>query len=558
MTKKYPLISIIISNYNGAKLNTLQECLKSFEKIDYPNCEILLVDNASTDDSIEVAQKISGKNPRFKIIKNPVNMYSQGVNLGFKEANGKYIALFNNDIELGKKYIQRLLAAFKKYPKLAYAQGKFLWYFNHSIIDSAGETMDIYGNPVTLGYKTKDKGLFDKEEEILSASGAACLIKKSALDKVGVYDPEYGIGYEDMDHSLRFRHHGFIMMRIPKAICYHKRGVTDLSPIVRVKVRWHFNKNRLATMIRNYPLPLLIKALPITLLIYLSNMLWEMLILRNIPLALTRPEAMWWILQNFSYLLVCRREVRSTASSKTDKKILKLFARSDLSGKIKAVIIDKFEKIRYSLPLTYPAEIKRMIPKNSTVLDVGCGDGHLAQWINYRGEYKIVGIDISKKDLEVAKRRITDDQKAVFEDLLLVDLTKKIPFNKKFDVVLCSQVVEHLEKVKAYALIHNIEKFARKRVIIATTNGFFQFDSRVPNKHDIHLSGWSPQEFIASGFRVQGSGLRFVYKPGYLKDIVPKFLHPLLFTISYIATPILRYYYPASLLLIAHKDFKGG
>lgn len=554
MKTNYPLISIIISNYNGAKLNILRQCLESFKKPDYPNYELILVDNASSDSSVKVAKKIFGKNPKFKIIKNSVNMYSQGVNLGFKHSQGEYIALFNNDIEPGKKYLQKLLNAFYKYPKLAVVQGKLLSYFDHSIIDSCGETIDIFGNPVTLGYKSKDEGLFDKEEEILSATGAACLIKGSALEEVGGYDPQYGIGYEDMDHSLRFRLKGFTIMRIPKAYCYHKRGVTDLSDEVRVKVRMHFNKNRLATMIRNYPLNLLIKALPVTLLIYLSNMVWEILILRNIPLALTRLKAVWWVLNNLGYLISQRKIIRSSATPQTDKKTLILFAPSDLLGKIKAVVLDKFEKIQDSLPWTYPAEIKRLIPAGSNILDVGCGDGHLMAWINSRGEYKVVGVDINKKDLQVAKKRLTGNNKPVFEDLLLVDLTKKMPFKKEFDVVLCSQVIEHLEKDTALGLIQKIEKLAKKRVIIATINGFFQFNHRMPEKHDIHLSGWSKEEFVSRGYSVWGSGLRIIYKPGALKDITPPLLHPLLFLISYLATPLVHYLHQAALLLIAHKD----
>lgn len=338
----YPLISIVVANYNGVKLNVLQECLEHFKNLDYPNFEFFLIDNASTDDSLKVAKRIIENDERFKIIKNPVNMYSEGMNLGFRAAHGKFIALFNNDVVTEKKYLQKLVMAFDRHPKLAIAQGKFMWYFDHSIIDSAGETMDIYGNPVTLGYQTKDSGLFDKEEEVLSASGAACLIKKSALDEIGFYDPHYGIGYEDMDHSLRFRHKGYSTMRIPSAVCYHKRGVTDLSPLVRIKVRWHFNKNRLSTMVRNYPLPLLIKTLPVTLCIYIGNMLWELLILRNTPLALTRPKAIWWTIGNFGYLLNQRAKIRVTSSSRTDRKILKLFAQTDLLGKMKVVIMDKF------------------------------------------------------------------------------------------------------------------------------------------------------------------------------------------------------------------------
>jgi len=341
---KYPLVTIIISNFNGTKLNILNESLEHFVKLDYPSYELILVDNASSDNSVNIAKKIFGKNPKFKVIQNPVNMYSAGVNLGFLKAKGEYVALFNNDVVTEKRYIQKLVAAFKRHPKLAYAQGKFMWYQDHSVIDSAGETMDIYGNPTTIGYQTKDTGKYDKEEEMLSASGAACLIKTKALRDVGIYDKFYGIGYEDMDHGLRFRHKGYQIMRVPDAICYHKRGTTDLSPMVRVRVRWHFNKNRLATMIRNYPAGLLLKALPGTILIYLGNMVWELVALRNFPLAMTRLQAIGWVITNLPYLLNERRKIRKTATSKSDKRIMQLITKSDLLGKMSAVILDKFKR----------------------------------------------------------------------------------------------------------------------------------------------------------------------------------------------------------------------
>ncbi len=131
-------------------------------------------------------------------------------------------------------------------------------------------------------------------------------------------------------------------MRVPYAICYHKRGTTDLSPEVRVKVRWHFNKNRLATMIRNYPLWLLLTALPGTILIYLGNMIWEMVALRNFPLAMTRLQAIGWVITNLSYLLTEREKIRKTATIKSDKRIFQLFAKADIWGKLKAVVMDKF------------------------------------------------------------------------------------------------------------------------------------------------------------------------------------------------------------------------
>lgn len=342
-SEKFPLISIIISNYNGVKLGILLPCLRSFVKTDYPNYELILVDNASTDNSIEVAKRIFGENPRFKIIRNPMNVYSQGLNLGLDAAKGEYVGYFGNDTALEKRHFHNLIDAFKRHPKLALAQGKVLRFYDHSIIDSAGESIDIYGNPVTLGYHAKDNGQYDKEEEILSATGTACLIKKSALKKVGDFDPTFGIGYEDLDLALRIRRAGFQVMRIPQASCYHKKGKTDLSPLVRVKVKWHFNKNRISTMIKNYPLSLLIKTLPITVIIYLGLMIWELVINRDFKLALTRPLALLWVIGHLPYLIAAKKKVRSQGKV-DDEEILKFFAPGDILGKTKAVISHKFSK----------------------------------------------------------------------------------------------------------------------------------------------------------------------------------------------------------------------
>lgn len=342
MKAKYPQISIIISNYNGVKLGILQECLKKFINIDYPNYELILVDNASTDNSIKIAQKIFGGNPKFRIVRNPVNMYSNGLNLGLEAAKGEYVAYCANDTAVEKKYFTKLVKAFERYPKLALAQGKVVMYYDHSIIDSVGESIDIYANPVTTGYQSKDKGQYENEDEILSATGTACILKKSTLRKVGNFDPIYGIGYEDIDLALRIRHQGFEIRRIPSAICYHKKGMTDLSPMIRVKVKWNFNKNRISTMIKNYPLSLLPKVLPVTVFIYLGLMIWDLVVNRDLQLALTRPLSIVWVVFHLPHLLKLRRGIRSKTTKTSDKKVLKFFTPADVFGKTKAVILDKF------------------------------------------------------------------------------------------------------------------------------------------------------------------------------------------------------------------------
>ena len=327
---RWPKVSIIISNYNGLQLNLVIDSLTSVLNCDYPNYEVFLVDNASTDRSVRVIKRKFGKNPRLKIIRNSINMYSQGLNLGIESSNGEYIAFFNNDIEFKSGYLQKIVNLFQKEPKAALIQGKLLYFYDHKIIDSVGETMDVYGNPVTVGAWEKDVGQYDKQRQILSASGSASVIRASILNIIGKFDPDYGIGYEDMDLALRLHLKGFKVLYHPDAVIYHKRGKTDLSSIVRVKVRWQFNKNRLATMIKNYPFLLLIKALPITILLYIAAGLWEIFIKRKFSLGLTRFTAIIWIIKNLHGLLKKRLTIRGSINEKGQESVLNLLSKRSM------------------------------------------------------------------------------------------------------------------------------------------------------------------------------------------------------------------------------------
>lgn len=327
---RWPKISVIISNFNGIRLNLILASLSSILKGDYPNFEVIVVDNASSDNSTTLLRKKFGRDKRLKIIENPVNMYSQGLNLGIKAATGEYIVFFNNDIEFKKGYFKKIIKAFDKNPKVALIQGKLLYFYDHQIIDSAGETMDIYGNPITIGGGERDSGHYDKPREILSACGAASVIRRSILSQVGMLDPDYGIGYEDMDLALRIRLIGFKVLYYPFAVIYHKRGKTDLSALVRVKVRWHFNKNRFATMIKNYPILLLLKTLPVTILLYIGAGLWEIFLKGKIRLGLTRFTAIFWIICNAPNLLKKRVNIRKKINKVGEDSMLCLFSKKSI------------------------------------------------------------------------------------------------------------------------------------------------------------------------------------------------------------------------------------
>ncbi len=325
--KQWPKVSVVMSNYNGLTLKLLPENLSSILENDYPNLEVILIDNASTDNTVEVVQKKFKEFKKLKVIRNHINMYSLGLNLGVQNAQGKYVAFFNNDVRVEDGFFQNFIQFLEKNTDIALAQGKLVSHFNHDIIDSVGENMDKFGNPTTIGQGKDAKTNYLEVFEVLSVSGSCSILRKSVIDKIGWFDDAYGIGYEDLDLAFRSWLEGFRVVYFPDAISYHRRAATDLSPMVRAIVRWHFNKNRLATMIKNYPLGFLLITLPVTLILYVAAGLWEIIFKGNYAIGSTRFSAIIWIIAHLPILIRKRSLVKKNSKEKEFKKIKSLLSK---------------------------------------------------------------------------------------------------------------------------------------------------------------------------------------------------------------------------------------
>ena len=336
--KRWPKVSVVMSNYNGYRLDLVQESLPAILANDYPNLEVILIDNCSTDETVRYVLKKFSNHPKFRLIQNPFNMYSQGLNLGVKNATGKYVAFFNNDAFVDNGYFQTFINFLEKHPKVALAQGKLVSYFDHNIIDSTGETMDGFGNNFTIGQGQDAKLSFNQTADILSVSGSCSMMRRSIIESVGLFDEDYGIGYEDMDMALRCWLKGYQILYFPDAIAYHKRGATDLAPSVRPIVRWHFNKNRLATLLKNFPISDLILSLPVTLSIYLLAGLWEVVIKNNSTLGITRFTSILWLIDQFPTILRKRSIIRNNPDPEGYIRIKQLLYSNILFGSFKSFI----------------------------------------------------------------------------------------------------------------------------------------------------------------------------------------------------------------------------
>ncbi len=326
MTKRNPTISAIVTNYNGWELGLLKDFFGSFLNSDFNDFEIFLVDMVSTDNSVDQVRKHFGKDKRLHIIQNPVNNMSAGIGIALEKAKGKYVFFLNNDIYFQKDAIRKMINFMDTHHESGIIQGKVVSYLDHKKIDSVGESMDLYGNPVTLGAGEEDKGQYDILREVLSVTGSTSLFRQSLISEVGLLDPDYGIGYEDMDLSLRLRLRGYKIYCFPDAVIYHRRGssTSRASEKLKAKIKFWFNKNRLATIIKNYSLPNVLRSLPVVIVIYIATGLFEIFYKKLWRFGLARFQAILWMLINSPDLIKKRLKIQRSRKF-SDREVLEPF-----------------------------------------------------------------------------------------------------------------------------------------------------------------------------------------------------------------------------------------
>jgi len=214
---------VVIPNLNGGE--ELIAAVQSLVEQSLPP-HIIVVDNASSDNSIELLQN---KYPDIEIIRHSKNKgYAGGVNPGFRRAialGATYTAPFNNDAIADRNWLKRLVAYLDDHPRAGVAASKVLA-ADRERIDSTGEFYTIWGLAYPRGRREYDTQRYDNQTEIFGASGASSLYRVSALKKVGLLDEDFFAYYEDVDLSFRLQLAGWKIAFVPNSIVYHKIGMT--------------------------------------------------------------------------------------------------------------------------------------------------------------------------------------------------------------------------------------------------------------------------------------------------------------------------------------------
>lgn len=253
----YGLVSIVIPNWNGKKF--LAGCLDSLRQQVYKQTEIIIVDNGSIDGSVAF---IKEHYPHVRLVCFDRNTgFSVAVNSGIQASSGEFVALLNNDTVVDSLWLQELVKVMRLHPEIGCAGSKMLAYDDHTMLDGAGDGYRRGGLPGRIGHREKDTGRFNIARYILGACGGAAIYRRNLFDEIGYLDEDYFAYLEDVDFGLRAQIAGYKCLYVPTAIVYHLGCGTTGSGYSPLVVRLSA-QNNINTIVKNIPLPLVLKFLP--------------------------------------------------------------------------------------------------------------------------------------------------------------------------------------------------------------------------------------------------------------------------------------------------------
>ncbi len=244
---KYPLVSIISINFNN--LEVTAEMLQSLRLISYPNIEIIIVDNASEKERVDLLKE---RFPEIILIKSPENTgFAGGNNLGIVKSKGKYVLLLNNDTVVHPGFLEPLVLKCEENENIGAVSPKLYYFDDRQLLQWAGS---LKMNKITMrgfsrGTHEKEQGKYEVDWKSYYNHGAAMLVPRRVIEKVGLMAEIYFLYYEELDWGEKIRKNGYEIFYVHNSIVYHKASATTLtnSPLKT----YYMNRGRLIFMRRN-------------------------------------------------------------------------------------------------------------------------------------------------------------------------------------------------------------------------------------------------------------------------------------------------------------------
>lgn len=222
---EFPLVSIISVNFNG--LSYTLEMLASLQKLTYPEVEVIVVDNGSTEDAGEISRQY----PDTVFVRSEQNLgFAGGNNLGIARAKGRYLLFLNNDTEVHPDFLQPLVKEFEQDTRLGLASPKIVYdeAGQRRIIQYAGSTgINHYTmRGAKIGSFAEDKGQYDKVYDTALGHGAAMMIPMAVIKEVGLMPDIFFLYYEEHDWCEMIKRAGYKVRYVGTSVIYHKESMT--------------------------------------------------------------------------------------------------------------------------------------------------------------------------------------------------------------------------------------------------------------------------------------------------------------------------------------------
>lgn len=303
------MASIIILTYNSER--DIDECISSIQNQSYKNFEIIIVDNASQDTTVDI---VNSKYPGITFLQTGSNAgYAAGNNAGIVNAKGDYIIIINPDTVAEPDWLVELIKPFETTGDVSITTSKILLYNNKELINTCGNHAHFSGLSFCRG-QSMPSSEYRTPEYIGTFSGCSFAIRREVVENLGGFDPDFFLYMEDVDLSWRARLAGYKIMYVPTSIIYHKFEFT-MAPWKE----YYLERNRYIMLLKNYRVKTLVLLFPALAMVELITLGFA---IKNGPSYLANKlNAYRWVLANISKILKKRRIVQRSRKI-SDKQLI--------------------------------------------------------------------------------------------------------------------------------------------------------------------------------------------------------------------------------------------
>ena len=491
MSAEPPLVSIIIPHQAGTDI--LIGCLDALTRdTSYPNLEIILVDNGSTDGSVQEAQR---RFPTVRVVRLEGNMgFAGGCNRGIHASHGEYVLLLNDDTEVEPGCVKELVQVAREDVKVGACQPKIRSLRDKAQFEysgAAGGLMDVYGYPFSrgrlMGHVEVDRGQYDDPAEVFWASGVCMLIRRSVLEKAGLFDEVFFAYMEEIDLCWRIHLQGFRVVYVPTSVVYHVGGYSLAQRSIK---RIYLNhRNSIIMLLKNYSWKSLLWTFPVKVVLELAILAGALV--RNRRRSLAVIMSFGWLLTHIPTILRLRWSVQKSRKIPDGEILPRLYqgmapiwyflfgirqvtdlpdigpvlhqpyraccdrlANHAVFPEQRNFLYAYLDQAPVGLALMRAVECDHLsrLPFQRPILDAGCGDGTFAR-ILFNGRVVDAGVDADEREVRRARRTRCYGE-------LESGRLERLPFeSERFATVFSNCVLEHIPDVEsALREIHRVLK----------------------------------------------------------------------------------------------------